>query len=62
VARRFVGQPLTAAWIHAVAQAARDAVEPEEHLRVPAVYRKELTETLATRALVRCAERAGAAA
>jgi carbon-monoxide dehydrogenase medium subunit len=57
-ARRFVGQPLTAAWIRAVAQAARDAVEPEEHPRVPAVYRKELTETLVARALSRCAERA----
>jgi carbon-monoxide dehydrogenase medium subunit len=60
--RPFLDQPLTTGWIHAVAQAARDAVEPEEHPRVPAAYRKELTETLVARALTRCAERAGATA
>lgn len=36
------------------AKAARDAVNPAENPRVPAIYRRELVETLVKRALARC--------
>lgn len=38
----------------ALAQAARDAVQPTENPRVPAVYRRELVEVLTRRALQKC--------
>jgi len=38
----------------AVARKARDAVDPAEDPRVPAVYRRELVEVLTRRALERC--------
>lgn len=57
VAAAFRGQAPTPDWIAQVARAARDAVEPEDHPRVPASYRKELTETLVARALARCVEK-----
>jgi aerobic carbon-monoxide dehydrogenase medium subunit len=62
VAHAFEGRRLSPDWIAQVAQAAREAVQPEEHPRVPAVFRRELTETLVARALVRCAEQTGAPA
>jgi CO/xanthine dehydrogenase FAD-binding subunit len=36
------------------AKAARDAVNPTESARVPALYRKELVEVLTRRAVARC--------
>jgi carbon-monoxide dehydrogenase medium subunit len=57
VADAFRGRVPSVDWIAEVARAARDAVAPEEQARVPAAYRKELTETLVARALVRCVER-----
>lgn len=62
VARAFEGGRVSPDWIAQVAQAARDAVEPEDQPRVPAVFRRELTETLVARALARCAEQTGAPA
>ena len=58
----FLGEPPSARWVVAVARAARDAVQPEEHARVPAAYRRELTETLVSRALDRCTVSEGAVA
>jgi aerobic carbon-monoxide dehydrogenase medium subunit len=57
VAEAFRGRAVSVDWIAQVARAARDAVTPEEHARVPALYRKELTETLVARALAHCVER-----
>jgi aerobic carbon-monoxide dehydrogenase medium subunit len=57
VASAFLGRAPSVDWIAEVARAARDAVTPEDHPRVPALYRKELTETLVARALARCLER-----
>ena len=62
VASGFLGQAPGADWIAAVARAAREAVSPEDHPRVPAAYRKELTETLVARALARCVEKSEATA
>jgi aerobic carbon-monoxide dehydrogenase medium subunit len=60
MSERFLGQAPTVEWIAAVAAAARAAVDPAEHPRVPAAYRKELTETLVARALARCVGHDGA--
>ena len=57
VAQAFRGRVASVDWIAELARAARDAVTPEDHPRVPALYRKELTETLVARALARCFER-----
>jgi aerobic carbon-monoxide dehydrogenase medium subunit len=57
VAEAFRGRVASVDWIAEVARAARDAVAPEENPRVPALYRKELTETLVARALAHCVER-----
>jgi carbon-monoxide dehydrogenase medium subunit len=57
LATQFVGRIPDAAWIAELARAVRDAIEPEEDARVPAVYRRELTETLVQRAVVRALER-----
>jgi aerobic carbon-monoxide dehydrogenase medium subunit len=62
VAEAFRGRVVSVDWIAEVARAARDAVAPEENPRVPALYRKELTETLVARALARCVERSAVAA
>lgn len=58
LASRFAGRIPDAAWIAELARAARDAVAPEDDARIPAVYRKELTETLVQRAMARALERA----
>jgi carbon-monoxide dehydrogenase medium subunit len=57
VAAAFLGRVPSVDWIAEVARAARAAVAPEESPRVPALYRKELTETLVARALAHCVER-----
>lgn len=57
VTQAFHGRVASVDWIAELARAARDAVTPEDHPRVPALYRKELTETLVARALARCVER-----
>jgi carbon-monoxide dehydrogenase medium subunit len=54
----FVGRIPDAAWIDQLARAVRDAIAPEEDARIPAVYRRELTETLVQRAVARALERA----
>ncbi|MBL0425245.1 FAD binding domain-containing protein [Ramlibacter alkalitolerans] len=59
VAQAFRGRVASVDWVAEVARAARDAVTPEDQPRVPAVYRKELAETLVARALARCLERSG---
>lgn len=51
VTQAFVGQHPDAAWVAAVADAASQAVQPEDDHRVSAEYRRELTHTLAMRAL-----------
>ena len=53
------GRVVDAAWIAAVAAAAREVIQPEDDDRVPALYRRELSETLVVRALSAAAERAG---
>lgn len=58
LASQFAGRIPDAAWIAQLARAARDAVAPEDDARIPAVYRKELTETLVQRAVARALERA----
>jgi carbon-monoxide dehydrogenase medium subunit len=62
VAGALLGRVPSVDWIAEVARAARDAVAPEDSARVPALYRKELTETLVARALARCVERSAVAA
>lgn len=57
VAQAFRGRVISVDWIAELARSVRDAVTPEDHPRVPALYRKELTETLVVRALARCVER-----
>ena len=58
----FLGRAASVDWVAEVARAARDAVTPEDQPRVPALLRKELTETLVARALARCLERSGVSA
>jgi aerobic carbon-monoxide dehydrogenase medium subunit len=53
------GRHADAVWAADVAAAARDAIEPEDDERIPASYRRELTETLVARALIAAIERAG---
>ena len=62
VAQAFRGRVASVDWIAEVASAARAAVAPEDSARVPALYRKELTETLVARALARCVERSAVTA
>ena len=57
-ARPFLNRVADAAWADEVAFAVRAAVTPEDDPRIPAVYRKELTQTLVQRALLRAVERA----
>lgn len=56
--RRFIGQPADASWFKQLAQAIRDAVEPEDSHRIPAEYRRELAQTLIERALARALDTA----
>ena len=56
--RPFAGRLANAAWATEVALAVREAVSPEDDQRISAVYRKELTQTLVERALVRALSRA----
>ena len=58
VVRPFAGHMANVAWAADVALAVRDAVSPEGDQRISAVYRKELTQTLVERALVRAMSRA----
>ena len=58
LASEFAGRIPDGAWIAQLAGAARDAIAPEDDARVPAVYRRELTETLVRRAMARALERA----
>ena len=54
----FAGRIGNAAWATEVAFAVRVAVSPEDDQRISDVYRKELTQTLVERALVRALSRA----
>lgn len=54
----FTGRPANAAWAAEVALAVRAAVSPEDDQRISALYRKELTQMLVERALVRALSRA----
>jgi carbon-monoxide dehydrogenase medium subunit len=56
--RPFAGRLANAAWAADVALAVRAAVAPEDDQRIAAVYRKELTQTLVERALLRALNRA----
>lgn len=56
---RQQGRAADSAWVAEVAAAARTAIQPEDDERTPALYRRELTETLVARALVVAIERAG---
>jgi carbon-monoxide dehydrogenase medium subunit len=58
VVRPFAGRMANVAWAAEVALAVRAAVSPEDDQRISAVYRKELTQTLVERALVRALSRA----
>lgn len=58
IVRPFAGRMTTAAWAADVALAVREAVSPEDDQRISAVYRKELTQALVERALVRALSRA----
>ena len=58
IVRPFTGRTGSAAWAAEVARAIRAAVSPEDDPRMPAVYRKELTQTLVERALSRALGRA----
>jgi carbon-monoxide dehydrogenase medium subunit len=58
IAQRFAGRSADAAWVAEVARAAREAANPEDDARIPAEYRKELTETLVARSLTRALGRA----
>jgi carbon-monoxide dehydrogenase medium subunit len=58
IVRPFAGRVANATWAAEVALAVRAAVSPEDDQRISAVYRKELTQTLVERALVRALSRA----
>lgn len=60
LAARQTGRTADAGWIAEVAAAVRTAIEPEDTPRIPALYRRELAETLVARALAAAVERAGA--
>ena len=54
------GRNADAAWVAEVAAKAASAVQPEDDERIPALYRRELTETLVARALAAALQRSGA--
>ena len=56
-AQAFCGRVPDPAWVDALAAAAREAIAPPDDPRVPALYRRELTEALVARALRRALER-----
>lgn len=60
IVRPFAGRLANAAWAAEVALALREAVSPEDDQHISAVYRKELTQALVERALVRALSRAKA--
>jgi len=49
--QRFIGQAADSGRVRELAQAVRDAVEPEDNPRISAEYRRELVQTLTERAL-----------
>ena len=57
IVRPFAGRMANAAWAAEVAVAVRAAVSPEDDQRISALDRKELTQTLVERALVRALSR-----
>ncbi len=59
LAAEKTGRSADAAWIADVAMAARAAIQPDDDERIPALYRRELTETMVARALSAAIERAG---
>jgi carbon-monoxide dehydrogenase medium subunit len=54
------GRVTNEAWVASVAAAARDTVDAQDDERIPALYRRELTETLVARALRSAIQRAQA--
>jgi carbon-monoxide dehydrogenase medium subunit len=58
LAARQAGRAADAGWVAEVAAAARAAVDAQDDARIPALYRRELTETLVARALGAAVERA----
>lgn len=58
LAAQCVGQTAQASLVDHIVDALRDAVEPTDDARIPAIFRKELTATLARRAVLRAIERA----
>ena len=52
LARHAEGQVADAAWAAKLAAAARDMLQPADNPRVPALFRSELVEVLARRALI----------
>jgi carbon-monoxide dehydrogenase medium subunit len=56
--RRFMGQSADGAWNEELAQAMRDAVEPDDNPRIPAEFRRELAQTLTRRAFAQALEQA----
>jgi aerobic carbon-monoxide dehydrogenase medium subunit len=60
--RSHVGQRADSSALRDLAHAVRDAVEPDDDPRIPAVFRRELAETLTERALARALELAQGAA
>ena len=60
LAARQAGRTADAAWVAEMAAAARAAVDAQEDARIPALYRRELTEVLVARALGAAIERIGA--
>ena len=47
----FLGKVPDAGWVESVALASYRAITPEESARIPAIYRKELTQSLVSQAL-----------
>lgn len=60
LAAQQMGRNADASWIVEVAAKAGSAVQPEDNERIPALYRRELTETLVARALAAALQRGGA--
>ena len=52
VCAKYIGQSADAGQVKALAQAIREAVEPEGDLRISAEFRRELAQTLTERALL----------
>lgn len=52
-----IGQTATASWVQKVAQSVSDAIQPDADGYIPASYRKQLAQTLTTRALQQALDR-----